>query len=39
MTNNELLEAALEYAARDWPALSLVPGATDPLTDNGFYPE
>ncbi|MGZ4916453.1 MAG: bifunctional DNA primase/polymerase, partial [Halobacteriota archaeon] len=35
--DNEILNAALEYAKHGWRVLPLVPGEKGPLTDNGFY--
>jgi hypothetical protein len=35
MTNNKFLDAALEYAAKDWYVLPVVPGAKNPVTPNG----
>ncbi|MGQ9851700.1 MAG: phage/plasmid primase, P4 family, partial [Aggregatilineaceae bacterium] len=36
MTDNNLLQAALSYAARGWPVLPLRPRGKEPLTAHGF---
>lgn len=36
MTDNDLLQAALSYAARSWPVLPLRPRGKEPLTAHGF---
>jgi hypothetical protein len=36
MSENALLQSALEYAERGWPVLPLRPGEKTPLTANGF---
>ena len=36
MADNDLLQAALSYAARGWPVFPLRPRGKEPLTDHGF---
>ena len=35
MQSNKFLDAALEYAAKDWYVFPVKPGAKKPLTING----